>query len=82
MSEANCVYRLVRLRNQLSNKSMENEYIKLIAELDRTLSALRDFWMNAKTPEESAKWRTRINGSLDERLRLMKARDAAKLVAA
>ena len=59
---------------------MEQEYIKLIGELDRVLSTLRDFWMNSKTPEEKTTWRIRIDESLDERLRLMRCRDAAKTV--
>lgn len=55
---------------------MESEYIKLIAELDKLLSTLRKFWLEAKTPEDISKWYVRINESLDERLRLMKRRDA------
>ncbi len=55
---------------------MEQEYIKLIGDLDRVLSTIRDFWMNAKTSEEKAKWRIRLDESLDDRLRLMRCRDA------
>jgi hypothetical protein len=61
---------------------MEKEYIKLIGELDRVLSQIRTLWMDGKTPEEKNKWRVRLDELLDERLRLMACRDAAKAVAA
>ena len=61
---------------------MNNEYIKLIAELDKTLSMVRSLWMDAKTPDEKNKWRVRLDELLDERSRLMKARDAAQAIAA
>ena len=55
---------------------MQNEYVKLIKELDKTLSMVRALWLESKTPDEKAKWRGRIDDLLDERLRLMKSRDA------
>lgn len=55
---------------------MQNEYVKLIKELDKTLSMVRALWLESKTPDEKAKWRVRIDELLDERLRLMKSRDA------
>lgn len=55
---------------------MQNEYVKLIKELDKTLSMVRALWMESKTPDERGKWRGRIDELLDERLRLMKSRDA------
>ena len=55
---------------------MQNEYVKLIKELDKTLSMVRALWMESKTPEEKGKWRGRIDELLDERLRLMNSRDA------
>lgn len=61
---------------------METEYIKLISELDGVLSGLRDLWMNAATDSDKTKWRVRIDEMLDERLRLMRCRDAAKSQAA
>lgn len=59
---------------------MEHEYIKLITELDRVISSIRTLWMEAKTSEEKTKWRVRLDELLDERLRMMKARDAAKTI--
>ena len=50
---------------------MHNEYIKLIAELDKTLSMVRSLWMDAKAPDEKNKWRVRLDELLDERSRLM-----------
>lgn len=61
---------------------MHSEYIKLIAELDKTLSMVRTLWMEAKPADEKAKWRVRLDELLDERSRLMKARDAAQVVVA
>jgi hypothetical protein len=61
---------------------MHNEYIKLIAQLDKTLSMVRSLWMDAKASDEKNKWRVRLDELLDERSRLMKARDAAQTVAA
>ena len=55
---------------------MQNEYVKLIKELDKTLSMVRALWMESKTPDERGKWRGRIDDLLDERMRLMKSRDA------
>ena len=55
---------------------MQNEYVKLIKELDKTLSMVRALWMESKTPDEKSKWRGRIDELLDERLRLMKSRDS------
>lgn len=55
---------------------MQNEYVKLIKELDKTLSIIRALLLESKTPDEKAQWRGRIDELLDERLRLMKSRDA------
>jgi hypothetical protein len=55
---------------------MNNQYIKLIEELDKTISMTRTFWMDARTNEDKAKWYKRINELLDERFRLMGLRDA------
>lgn len=60
--------------------TMETEYVKLIAELDKVLDTLRGFWMEAKNDEERKKWRLRLDQSLDESIRLMKCRDAGKVV--
>ena len=56
---------------------MKAEYIQLITERDAILSTLRAFWVAARTPAERAPHMARINASLDERLRLMRLRDAA-----
>lgn len=56
---------------------MYNEYVKLIGELDKTLSMSRDLWTKARDNDEKRKWRIRLDELLDERTRLMKARDAA-----
>lgn len=55
---------------------MKAEYIRLIEEQDRVLATIRVFWMEAKTPAEIAKHRNRLDLVLDERLRVMKLRDA------
>jgi hypothetical protein len=56
---------------------MKAEYIRLIANHDKTLSQLASCLKEAKTPEDIKKWKDRINESLDERIILMKSRDAA-----
>jgi hypothetical protein len=61
---------------------MHNEYIKLIADLDKTLSMVRSLWLDAKATDEKNKWRVRLDEMLEERYRLMEARDAAQTVAA
>ena len=53
---------------------MKQEYINLIAELDKLLSGLRENWMEA-TGQNKTNWFKKINSSLDERNRLMKLRD-------
>lgn len=59
---------------------MHDEYLKLIAELDRVLSQIRLLWMESKSPEEEVKWRKHLDKLLAERFRLMGARDAAKAI--
>lgn len=56
---------------------MKDEYIRLIADQDKSLSTLREFWMESRDGDK-AKWRTRIDAALDERLRLMNIRDSIK----
>lgn len=55
---------------------MATSYIKLIKELDSVLGMVRSLWMDATTVTEKARWMTRLNELLDERLRLMAERDA------
>ena len=57
---------------------MRSEYVKLIAEQDKNLEMLREFWMGARDNGEKAKVRVRLDEALDERLRLMKIRDNIK----
>lgn len=54
---------------------MKKEYETLIAEHDKTLSYLRSEWLESLTKDKD-KWMEKINAALDERLRLMKLRDA------
>ncbi len=56
---------------------MTHQYDSLISELDKTLSMVRTFWMEARDDGEKRKNTNRLNELLDERLRLMSARDAA-----
>lgn len=53
--------------------------VALIGELDRMIGMARTFWIEARDDNERTKSMTRINGLLDERLRLMKARDEAAM---
>ena len=55
---------------------MNNQYVKLIEELDKTLSMTRTFWMDARSNDDKKKWYKRLDELLEERLRLMKLRDA------
>lgn len=50
----------------------------LIIELDKTLSMLRDGWIEAKE-ENKLKWMDRIDSILDKRLELMAIRDNQQL---
>lgn len=59
-----------------------DEYEKLIANIDAALSISREFFLNAQGDTERARWRAMLDKQLDERLRLMRARDAARKVAA
>ena len=54
---------------------MKHEYSKIIQEFDKTLDFLRNQWQNASWLHKEA-WVQRLNGALDERLRLMKLRDS------
>jgi hypothetical protein len=54
---------------------METNIIKKIAHLDKKLNLLRGGWIDA-LPEKKSHWMKRINDGLDERLKLMKQRDA------
>jgi len=55
---------------------MKTEYVTHIAELDKTLKMLSDMWKDEKDKKKITQFRSRIDSMLDERLRLMKLRDA------
>jgi len=55
---------------------MKEEYTKLITEHDKTLSSLRTLWMSAESDSEKDRFMQFINRGLDDRLRLMRGRDA------
>ncbi len=55
---------------------MKAEYIKLIEEHDKTITLLKNLLDGTKPDGERREIRERIDALLDERLRLMKARDA------
>lgn len=53
----------------------EPEHIRIIAQIDSTLSFLRKNWLDS-TPKDRSKWMEKLNEGLDERLKWMKLRDA------
>ncbi len=55
---------------------MRSEYIKLIASVDKLLHEYRTLWLGSRGPQEGNKWMNKINEHLDERIGLMKCRDA------
>ena len=55
---------------------MNLQYVKLIEELDKTIGLARSSWMDARSNDDKNKWYKRINELLEERLRLMRLRDA------
>ncbi len=46
-----------------------------IAGIDTALGLCRELWLSAKTEEDRAKYRVKIDGLLDQRIGLMKSRD-------
>lgn len=56
---------------------MQAEYTRLITERDGILTELRANWLSARCDKDRTTWMGKINGNLDERLRLMKCRDTA-----
>ncbi len=56
---------------------MTQEYEKLIIEIDSILSMVRTLWIESRDDFEKRRNAKRLDELLDERLRLMKARDAA-----
>ena len=62
--------------------TLRSEYVRLIEETDKVLSAKRGLWLTATTPEDRLKWKVGLNETLDERVRLMKCRDALEEIPA
>jgi hypothetical protein len=62
----------------MTTPTMHDHYTSLIDELDKTLALVRGFWVESISDHERKKNMERINQLLDERLRLMKGRDAAE----
>jgi len=54
---------------------MKQDYIKLIEELDKTLSMARTCWIDARSTDDKKKWYKRLDELLEERMRLMNLRD-------
>lgn len=57
--------------------TLSTHYTTLIAEVDKTLSMVREFWMAARDEGEKRKNMARINELLDQRNSLMRAGRAA-----
>jgi hypothetical protein len=55
---------------------MRDRYIRLIADLDGVLSLVRLMWLQASNLEDRQHYRVKIDGLLDQRIELMKERDA------
>ncbi len=55
-------------------------YTDLIAEVDKTLSMIRSYWMEGRDAGEKSKHMTRINELLDQRLALMAKRDGVQTI--
>ena len=59
--------------------AMREEYERLIAEHDKTLSLLRKQWMEADNAADKTNYYERINAALAERKRLMNLRDESEI---
>jgi len=56
------------------NKKPKTKHSKLIAEIDKTILILRDGWIDANAKAKK-KWIDKIDGELDNRLKLMSSWD-------
>lgn len=64
------------------SKSLYMNYLGTIAEFDEAaIGPIRQLWMTTDGPDK-ARWATRLDELLDQRLKMMKARDAAKALEA
>lgn len=59
---------------------MHAQYLKLLSDLDKILGQIRLMWIEARNPSDRENWRVRLDQLLDQRLELMRARDAAAKV--
>ena len=59
------------------SNTLSSHYVTLIAEVDKTLAMVREFWMAARDPAEKQKNMNRINELLDQRNSLTRAGQAA-----
>ncbi len=64
----------------MAQPTIHDHYVTLIGELDKTIDLVRSFWIESRDDGEKRKNQKRIDDLLDERFRLMKARDAAALL--
>lgn len=62
-------------RSMKLTASQKKQIMAQIEEVDKTLLMLKQGRDEAKTVELSRKWNERINAMLDDRFRLMEARD-------
>ena len=62
-------------RSMKLTASQKKQIMAQIEEVDKTLLLLKQGRDEAKTVELSRKWNERINAMLDDRFRLMEARD-------
>ena len=53
---------------------MNQNITQQITQVDEKLTILRESWMDS-APEKKSHWMAKIDAALDERLKLMKARD-------
>ncbi len=81
MSAISTIIHIYDIHNSgLSPTQMTQQYVNLISELDKTIEMVRSFWIESRDDVEKNKNMKRLDELLDERLRLMKARDAAQTV--
>jgi hypothetical protein len=57
----------------------KKQVLDMIEQVDKTLSMLKEGRDEAKAPELKKRWTERIDAMLDERMRLMNARDGKEI---
>ena len=58
--------------------NLHNEYVGLITQLDGVIGQVRKLWMDERNSQEKKKHADKLNELLDQRVGMMKARDAAQ----